>query len=432
LQLKRGASAASMNPVLRCLATSFGSAGDFLPTLAVAAALRRRGHEVTFVANPLYASRVERAEVDFVPAGERVEIFARIEQTPAYTDPANARLMFRDFVEPDTEAVYRVAHERMRAAPIDVVLTSDVSFGAVWAAAAHGIPHVLLTASPVLWMGWSSPVMFGDGPIRTALARPLTVIGRSVMRWFVGRMLRPVARRIGAPWVDVSFPAWERAAALQLGLWSPELRALLASDLPNARVCGYVRASGLAGAEPGLSPEVRAFLDDGAPPVVVGLGSVIGLTAGALLTALAEASADLGRRCLIIGHPAGLTLPAGTLAVPWAPYDQVFSRAAAVVVHGGSGTTGEALRSGRPLVGVPAAYDQFTLCAWIERLGVGVRVPLARRSRRELAGVLERVLSDAAMQERAVRAGARFAAEPDGAVAAAVEIERHFDGRGTA
>ncbi len=421
-----------MTPVLRALATSFGSAGDFLPTLAVAAELRRRGHEVTFVANPLYESRIARAGVDFVPAGERLEIFEAIERTPAYTDPANARMMFRDFVEPDTEAVYRVARERMRATPPDVVLTSDVSFGAVWAAAEQRIPHVLLTASPVLWMGWESPVVFGDGAIRTALARPLTLAGRSLMRWFVGRMLRPVARRIGAPFTDVSFPAWERAAALQLGLWSPVLRALLASDLPNARVCGYVRASALAGAEPGLPDEVGAFLDAGPPPVVVGLGSVIGRTAGDLLTALAGACVDLGRRCLVIGHPAGLTLPAGTLAVPWAPYDQVFSRADAVVVHGGSGTTGEALRSGRPLVGAPAAYDQFTLCEWIERLGVGVRVPLARRSRCELVAVLERVLSDGAMRERAAAAGARFATERDGAAVAADEIERRFDGRATA
>jgi len=417
-----------MKPVLRCLATSFGSAGDFLPTLAVAAALRRRGHEVTFVANPLYASRVERAGVDFVAAGERLDIFERIERTPAYIAQANAGMLFRDFAEPDTEAVYRIAHERMRAAPLDVVLTSDVSFGAVWAAAEHRLPHVLVTATPVLWMGWETPVMFGDGAIRTALARPLTVVGRSFMRWYIGRLLRPLARRVGAPRPDVSFPAWERAAALQLGLWSPVLRARLASDLPNARVCGYVRASGLAGAEPGLPPEVRTFLDEGPPPVVVGLGSVIGLASGALLASLAQACADVGRRCLIIGHPAGMTFPSETLAVRWAPYDEVFSRAAAVVVHGGSGTTGEALRSGRPIVGVPVAYDQFTLCEWIERLGVGVRVPLARRSRRDLAGVLERVLSDAAMQERAADAGVRFAAEPDGAVAAAEEVERRFDG----
>ena len=39
---------------MKIVASSFGSAGDFLPTLAVGAALRRRGHEVQFVGNPFY------------------------------------------------------------------------------------------------------------------------------------------------------------------------------------------------------------------------------------------------------------------------------------------------------------------------------------------------------------------------------------------
>lgn len=45
-----------MSP-MRCVVTSFGSAGDFLPTLALGAVLHRRGHEVRFVANPFYESR---------------------------------------------------------------------------------------------------------------------------------------------------------------------------------------------------------------------------------------------------------------------------------------------------------------------------------------------------------------------------------------
>jgi len=418
-----------MRPVLRCLATSFGSSGDFLPTLAIASALGRRGHAVTFIANPTYASRVARARVTFAPAGERLDIFARIEQTPAYTDAANAGMLFRDFVEPDTEAGYRVASEQLRSAAFDVALTSDVSFGAAWAAAERGVPIVLVTASPVLWMSWASPAFFGDGPIRTALAAPLTVAGRSFMRWYVSRRLRPLARRVGTSLADVSAHAWERQTALHLGVWSPALRAPVAGDPPTGRICGYTRASALAGTAPGLAPQVEAFLDDGPPPVVVGLGSVVGLTVGPLLVQLAEACADVGRRCLIVGHPAGITFPPGTLAVPDAPYDRVFPRAAAVVVHGGSGTTGEALRSGRPIVGMPVAYDQFTLCEWVERLGVGVRVPIARRSQRHLAHALERVLSDAGMRERVARAGARFAAEPDGAEVAADEIERLVVGR---
>ena len=78
---------------------------------------------------------------------------------------------------------------------------------------------------------------------------------------------------------------------------------------------------------------------------------------------------------------------------------------------------------------MPIAYDQFTLCEWIERLGVGVRMAVARRSRGDIGRALDRVLSDAAMQARAATFGARFAAEPDGAEAAADEVERLVAGR---
>jgi hypothetical protein len=95
---------------------------------------------------------------------------------------------------------------------------------------------------------------------------------------------------------------------------------------------------------------------------------------GDVLEDVAAACADLGHRCLVIGHPSTQTGFTGdTLAVPYAPYHLVFPRAAAVVIHSGAGTTGEALRSGRPIIAVPFGYDQFALSWQVERLGVGGR-----------------------------------------------------------
>jgi UDP:flavonoid glycosyltransferase YjiC (YdhE family) len=134
-------------------------------------------------------------------------------------------------------------------------------------------------------------------------------------------------------------------------------------------------------------------------------------------------------RCIVSSHgSAGDFLPA--LTVGYAPYDVVFPRAAAVVVHGGAGTTGEALRSGRPVVGVPLAYDQFALCDAIERRGVGVRLPVARHGRNDLVSALDRVLSDDAMRRRALDSGRRFALERDGAETAADAVERLVAGPG--
>jgi hypothetical protein len=65
--------------------------------------------------------------------------------------------------------------------------------------------------------------------------------------------------------------------------------------------------------------------------------------------------------------------------------------------------TGEALRAGRPIVGAPFAYDQFSLCASVERLGVGVRMPVTGRTRADFATVLGRILADDTLARRQAR-----------------------------
>jgi rhamnosyltransferase subunit B len=408
---------------MKCVVSSFGSAGDFLPTLAVAAALRRRGHAVRFVANPFYERPATNAGLDLVPAGERLDLYERIETTPAYAEPSNAKMLLADLVAPNIEATYRVVGDLLRAEPADAVVANDASFGALWAAAEQAVPSVLVHASPVLWMSWRAPAVLGDRALPGVLSRPVTAAARASLAWYMTRFLRRLGDRLRTRLPDVSFRASERMAAIRIGLWSPLLRGPVSSDPPTGRICGFARGSALGSAQPGLAPEVESFLATGPPPVVVGLGSAFALTARGILTSIAEACADGGHRCLVVGHPSGVEFPRNTLAVRYAPYDLVFPRAAAVVVHGGAGTTGEALRSGRPVIGVPFAFDQFALCAEIEKLGVGVRQPVARRTRSDFARALDRVLSDETMRRRARRVARRFAAERDGAESGADAVE---------
>lgn len=409
---------------MKCVVSSFGSAGDFLPTLSVGAALRRRGHDVRFVANPFYESRARNAGLHFIPAGEPSNLYDKIERTPAYGRASNAAMLLADLVGPDTEATYRVVGNLLRSEAADVVVTSDTTFGALWSAAEQNVPSVLVRASPAFWMSWRAPAVFGDRALIAFLSRPISVGVRSFIAWYLSRFLRRLGRRIGTTLRDVSFRASERMAAIQLALWSPIVRGPVRGDPPNGTICGFARCSAFGGAQTGVPPEVDAFLAAGAPPVVVALGSVYSLISGAIELSIAQACASEGRRCLVLGHPAGMMFPPNTLAVRYAPYDRVFASAAAIVVHGGAGTTGEALRSGRPVVGVPFGYDQFTLCSRVEELGIGVRVPMATRTPSDLARALGRVLSDESMKRRAIDVGKRFADERDGAESGADAVEK--------
>src|SRR5205823_5729755 len=64
-------------------------------------------------------------------------------------------------------------------------------------------------------------------------------------------------------------------------------------------------------------------------------------------------------------------LPETICHVAYAPFSQVLPKAAALVHHGGIGTTAQALAAGIPQLVMPMAHDQPDNAARLERLGVG-------------------------------------------------------------
>jgi UDP:flavonoid glycosyltransferase YjiC (YdhE family) len=90
----------------------------------------------------------------------------------------------------------------------------------------------------------------------------------------------------------------------------------------------------------------------------------------------------------------------------------LFPQTAAIIHHGGAGTTGMALRSGGPSVVIPHFGDQHFWGRRIAELGAGPD-PIARKhvSTARLAQAISRATQDRAMQERATSIGARIRAE---------------------
>ena len=139
-----------------------------------------------------------------------------------------------------------------------------------------------------------------------------------------------------------------------------------------------------------------------------------------------EVAQVLGRRALLlIGHARNLPplpLPEGVAAFEYAPYSQVLPRACAIVHHGGVGTTGEGMRSGKPVLIVPHSHDQFDNAARVERLGCGRGLPRPRYNVESTIRELEKLLEDRRYLDAAARVG-EIVREEDGASVAAAEIE---------
>src|SRR5262249_32923025 len=108
-------------------------------------------------------------------------------------------------------------------------------------------------------------------------------------------------------------------------------------------------------------PDLAAFLEAGPAPVAISFGSMITARAEELTDLVLAALARCGRRGLLLTSWGGLVdrAPSGDVHVaPEVPHDWLFPRVAAVVHHGGAGTSAAVLRAGVPSVVVPFQFDQ--------------------------------------------------------------------------
>ncbi|MEV4170701.1 nucleotide disphospho-sugar-binding domain-containing protein [Nonomuraea sp. NPDC049709] len=157
------------------------------------------------------------------------------------------------------------------------------------------------------------------------------------------------------------------------------------------------------------SPELAAFLEAGQAPVYIGFGSMAGNDPERIGRIVMEAVRLAAVRAVVASGWGGLRvrdLPDEVFQLDQAPHDWLFPRMAAIVHHGGSGTTGAALAAGRPQVVCPFVADQPFWAARVHAAGVAPPPQPQRRLTAEgLAAAIRAALSDAAMTRAAARLG---------------------------
>jgi UDP:flavonoid glycosyltransferase YjiC (YdhE family) len=164
-----------------------------------------------------------------------------------------------------------------------------------------------------------------------------------------------------------------------------------------------------------MPADLLRFLDDGPAPLVFTLGSSAVLDAGGFYEQSAQAAKLLGRRAVLLvgkkpeNRPA--SLPRGVITIAYAPFSQIFPRAAAIIHQGGIGTTGQAMRSGRPTIIMPYAHDQPDNAARTSRLGISRTIPRARYTAEAAAAELRKLLDDPTYAQRAREVGERVQRE---------------------
>jgi rhamnosyltransferase subunit B len=118
-------------------------------------------------------------------------------------------------------------------------------------------------------------------------------------------------------------------------------------------------------------------------------------------------------------------LPAGVLAVPYAPHGDLFPRALAIIHQGGIGTTGQALRAGRPMLVVPYAFHQPDNAVRVMNLGVAHTLLPKHYAAMQVVKQVRALLEDPHYARRAAEVGGLVRAE-DGLQRACDALEAYL------
>jgi len=408
----------------KILVAAIGSLGDLHPVLAMAIELKRRGHPVTVASSEFYRGKIEALGLGFHPLRPNwnptdPELIAQCEDIR--TGP---EVLVRKMVLPhlrDTCEDLMVA-----AADADFMITVELVLAAPLVAEKLGLRWASAILSPCSFLSAYDPSLLANAPeayrLRNAgrlVNQAILDLGKlSIRHWW--EPVRELRRDLGLRVECEPIFRDKYSPDLVLALFSSAL-AKPQPDWPRQTIQpGFIFYDEQGREVPGLAD----FLDQGEPPIVFTLGSAAVHNPGNFFETSLAAAQQLGRRGLLLGSKTMYGMVGdGVLAVPYAPYSQVFPRAAAVVHQGGSGTTGQALRAGRPQLVVPYGWDQPDNGARIERLGAGLSCARQNYSPQTAAPALKRLLRDSQFAAKAAEAGSQIRLE-DGLGAACDAVER--------
>jgi vancomycin aglycone glucosyltransferase len=403
---------------MHVLLAPHGSRGDVQPMLALARALRGRGHTARFVAPSNFVAWLRADGFDAEPNGIDVEAVLQA----AGADLHSLRWQMRHLGEVVDLLFAAVA---TASAGADLIVGSGIQMAAASVAEWRDVP--------------CANAVFCPCALPSAAAPPPPVKVQTLPSW-LNRLLWDVSR----PLVSIALRSHMNRGRATLGLRGvddvlgnlvgdlalvaadPDL-APLADDAPNQAVAtdAWVLEDGAG--DP-ADPRLPAFLSRDPAPVYIGFGSMVAKRVPALASAAVDAVRAVGRPAIVAGGWAALDrhiAPADDLLlIDAAPHAAVFPRVAAVVHHGGAGTTTAAARAGAPQVLLPHILDQYYWAHRIAQVGLGPRaVPADLATADILADRIDAAINDRAIQTRA-SAMAPVIASRNGCAAAVTYLER--------
>jgi sterol 3beta-glucosyltransferase len=405
-----------------------GSRGDVQPYVALGGGLKQAGFDVRLLTTDDFEGLVTGAGLEFVSLGTSIEALLQNDEWRAVTESGNfLKILARMNAEMKRRAETIASHTGALFEGTDLLVSGMSGMGGAFSIAEKlRIPVVQAYIFPITpTRAFPSPLT-PSLPLGTVTNPPSFHVMRQML-WLSTRAGDAATRRkLGMSRAPIFGPfasLWRRGAPILYG-YSRHVLPRPADWDASIHITGYWFLDTPAEWQP--PADLVDFLNAGEPPVYIGFGSM-GSRDPEKLTAIAlDALKRSGQRGVLASGWGGLRqtdLPDSVYMLKSAPHSWLFPRMAALVHHGGAGTTAAGLNAGVPTVIVPFFGDQTFWGRQIARLGVGPDfIPRRRLNADRLAGAITQAVTDQAVRRRAADLAAQIQAE-DGIGQAVRQIE---------
>lgn len=409
---------------MNILILTLGSRGDVQPYVALGKGLQAAGHVVTVTTSASFEPFITGHGLHYgYLNNELMDLMDSAEGREAMENAIGVIGTVRTMVKLAQEGnrinrkLLKESWEAAQAAQPDLIIFHPKAFAAPHIAEKCGVPAIMAVMQPMI--------------VPTAATPPIGIPALKLGGWY---------NRLGYGLISMGYSAYRgmvntfRQESLGIdklarsqniltevaGQPVPVLHAFSQYVLPRpddwheyAHVTGYWFLEQSTEWQP--SVELQAFLDAGDPPVYIGFGSMAGRNPQRLAGIVIEALKQAGVRGIIATGWGGIdagSLPNTVFKIDQAPHDWLFPRMAAVVHHGGAGTTAAGLRAGKPTVICAFIADQPFWGQRVHALGVGSKtIPQKRLTAPKLAAAIREVTTNSAIRENASALGEKIRAE---------------------
>lgn len=417
---------------MKILIITYGTRGDVQPYVALALGLKKQGHQVALATSERFRNFVHQHGIDFLPMDDGLLAIIdtdqgkkMIETTTNIFAVIRQNIRLSQQIKPMRTAQLYETWEIAQEYGPDYILYHPKSSTVPHIAEKLAIGCALITPIPMFVPTGEHPfLVLPELNLGGWYNRLSYAIISTLTKAFLGSMVKTFREDIGLPPVK-KFDLLKTGDGKDIPVIHIHSEAVLPrpGDWPDsAFTTGYCL---LKSDDSYTAPEPLAkFLAAGPPPVYIGFGSMSVRNPQQMTDAIVKALELAGVRGILATGWGGLTakgLPEHVVAIDKIPHEWLFPQVAAVIHHGGAGTTAAGLLSGKPSIIVPFFVDQPFWARIVYRLGVGPRpIPRKKLSAQNLAEAITTALADTSIKIKAQRIG-RILREEDG-VAHAVKV----------